>query len=251
MPFQPKGNKKVETLAKDGPLKAQVKQAYTRPVSGKDLKKVTGQRDGRGTVAAVSEVKRKTHSQVFLAEQAVKHKKIAGDAPKQPAAMLSSKPAPGMYKGKIVQSKIGSIWKSNDTLASADVKPSAPKTESQRIRVARNDINKSAAEISGRGIQKSVTARYKSVSERSAQVSKPNVSRCRPAGVCSARPPTRTVPAASATASSRNTNVAPSKTSGNKNTKPRVPVTDGVKKPAVSSSLSQYRFTVETAEERR
>ena len=251
MPFQLNGNKKEENLAKDGPLKGQVKQVYTRPASEKNLKKVTVQKDGRRTAAAASDVKRKTHSQVFLSEQAVKHKKAVAQVPKPPAAAPSSKLAPGMYKGKIVQSKIGSIWKSNDTLASADLKPSAAKTESLRVGSVAKKIYKSATEISGCGTQKTVTSRYKSVSDRSAQVAKPSISRCRPAGVCSTRPPTRTIPAVSATASSRNTNVAPIKASGNKTAKPRVPVMDGVRKPAVSSSLSQYRFTMETAEERR
>ncbi|KAM6907567.1 cytoskeleton-associated protein 2 [Xenentodon cancila] len=249
VPFQLKGNQKEETLSNDGLLKAQDKQVYTRPVSWKNPKKVT---DGRGAV--VSDVKRKTHSQVFLSEQAVRYKKTVREAPKPPAAVSSSKPAPGMYKGKVVQSKIGSIWKSSDTVASADLKPSGPKKEQKMVgSVAKNSVPKSAAEMSGRGrgIQNSATTRYKSVSDRSVQVPKSTANTHRPAGVCSARPPTRTIPAASVTAGPRNTNVAALRPSGNQGAKPKAPVTDKVKKPAASSSLSQYRLSMETAEERR
>ncbi|XP_061596188.1 cytoskeleton-associated protein 2 [Cololabis saira] len=247
VPFQLKGNQKEETLAKDGLLKAQDKQGFTRPVPGKNPKNMV---DGRRAV--VSDVKRRTHSQVFLTEQAQRHKKTVREAPKPPAVVPSSKPAPGMYKGRIIQSKIGSIWKSSDTLASADLKPSAPKAERKVVgSVAKNSVSKSAAEMSGRGIQHSATTRYKSVSDRSAQVSKSTANSYRPAGVCSARPAARTVPAASVTAGSRKTNVAPLRPGGNQGAKPKAPVTDKVKKPVASSSLSQYRLSMETAEERR
>jgi len=195
---------------------------------------------------------RQTHSQVFLTEQAVKQKKIIAEAPKQPAAVVPSKSAPGLYKGKIVQSKIGSIWKSNNTVGAADPKPPAPKTEQQRVgNVARKNFSKSVTAMPGRGTQKPALARSKSVSDGPDQLSKPTASSRRPAGFCSARPPTRTV-SATLTASSRNTTVAPIKASGNQNAKPKVLVADKkVNKPTVSSTLSQYRFTVETAEEKR
>lgn len=245
-PFQLKSNKKEETLAKNGPLKAKAKQADTRSTSGEALKKVkTVQRDGKG--AAASDVKqRQTHSQAFLTEQAVKDRKIVAEAPKPPAAVPSSKSAPGMYKGKIVQSKIGSIWKSSATVGRAD-----PKPESQRVGNATKIRSKSVADVPGHGKQKPAQTRSKSVLDRPAHVSRPAATSRPPAGFCSARPPARTVPATLTSTSSRNTK-GPIKGSGTQNSKPKIPVTDKkVNKPPVSSTLSQYRFSMETAEERR
>ncbi|KAM9729346.1 cytoskeleton-associated protein 2 [Menidia menidia] len=247
-PFQLKGNQKEGIVAKDESLKAKAKQVDTRPLSGEALKKGRSvQTDVRA--AAASRVIRRTHSQVFLTEQAVKHKKMVAEAPNRPAAVVPSKAAPGMYKGKIIQSKIGSIWKTNNIVGAAEPKPVAPKTESQRVgNVAKRNISKSVAELPGGGIQKPVLARCKSVPHRPARVvSKPAASSRQPAGFCSARPPARTASASLTTKSSRNATVA-----GNQNAKPKVPVAEKkVNKPAVSSCLSQYRFSVETAEERR
>uniref|UniRef100_UPI0037E8E337 cytoskeleton-associated protein 2 n=1 Tax=Semicossyphus pulcher TaxID=241346 RepID=UPI0037E8E337 len=250
-PFQLKSNKKEETLAKNGPLKAKAKQADTRSASGETLKKTVQSASVKG--AAVTDVKqRQTHSQTFLSEQAVKHRKMVAEAPKPPAAVKSSKPAPGTYKGKIVQSKIGSIWKSGTTMGVADTKPSAPKTEIQRTGNVTKSRSKSVADHLGNGTQKPAPIRSKSVSERPAQVSKPPVTSRPPAGFRSARPPARTVPATLTSTSVRNTKVAPTKGSGSQISKPKVPVTDRkVNKPPVSSTISQYRLNTETAEERR
>ena len=193
---------------------------------------------------------RQTHSRAFLTEQAVRHKKIVAEAPKPPtAAAPSSKPAPGMYKGRVVQSKIGSIWKSATAVGVAEPRPSAPKTEGQKV--VMKSRSKSVADLS-RGAQKPAQVRSKSVSERPAQVSKPAVTTRRPVGVCSARPPARTVPVTLPSTSSRNTKVAPTKRSGIQTQKPKIQVTDRkVYKPPVSSARSQYSVTMETAEERR
>nr|XP_020486868.1 cytoskeleton-associated protein 2-like isoform X1 [Labrus bergylta] len=247
-PFQLKSNKKEETLAKSGPLKAKEKQTDTRSTSGEALKK-TVQRNVRG--ATVTEVKqRQTHSQAFLSEQAVRHKKMVAEAPKPPAAVTSSKPAPGTYKGRIVQSKIGSIWRSSVAVGAVDPKPSAPKTEIQRVGNVTKIRSKSAVDALGNGTQKPVPLR--SVSEKPALVSKRPVTSRPPAGFRSARPPVRTIPATLTSTSTRNTKVAPIKASGGLNSKLKVSVTDRkLNKPPVSSTISQYRLNVESAEERR
>lgn len=233
-------------MPKNGPLKAKAKPADTKLTSGEALKKVkTVQRDGQG--AAATE-KCQTHSQAFLTEQAVKDKKIVAEVPKPPAAVPSSKPAPGMYKGKIVQSKIGAIWKSSATVGRAEPKPSAPKAEVGNVTKTRS---KSVADLPGHGTQKPAQTRSKLVLDRPAQVSKPAVTSRPPAGSFSARPPTRTAPATLTSTSYRNTNVAFTKRNGTESSKPKIPGTDKVNKPPVSSNLSQYRFTMETAEERR
>uniref|UniRef100_A0A3B4H294 Uncharacterized protein n=1 Tax=Pundamilia nyererei TaxID=303518 RepID=A0A3B4H294_9CICH len=120
-----------------------------------------------------------------------------------PAAVSLSRNALGMYKGKIVQSKIGSIWKASAGMM--DPNPSAPKTENQR-----------------HGTQKPAPVRSKSVSDGPAQVSKPAACSRHPAGFSSARPPARIVPATLTTAGSRNTTVAPTKAGGTHNPKTQI-----------------------------
>ncbi|XP_051257254.1 cytoskeleton-associated protein 2 [Dicentrarchus labrax] len=250
VPFQLNSNKKEETVAKNGPLKAMVKQMDTRSTSGEALKKLkTVQRDGKG--ASVTDVKRQTHSQAFLTEQAVKGKKIV-EGPKPPAAVPPPKSALGMYKGKMVESKIGAIWKSGATMGRTAPKPLAPKTDSQRVGNVTKIRSKSVADLPGHSTQNPARTRSKSVIDRPAQVSRPAVTSRPPAGFCSARPPARTVPATLTSTSTRNTNMAFTKRSGTQNSKPKIQVTEKkVNKPPVSSTISQYRFTMETAEERK
>lgn len=246
--------KKSRLWGKSGALKASAKPVYTRSASGGDLKKVKSvQRDEKGAAAAAGDAtQRQTHSQAFLSDQAVKHKKIAAEAPNPPAPVQSSKPAPGMYKGKVVQSKIGSIWKSSAKAGGADPKPPAPKPESQRVGNFTKSRSKSVVELQGRHAPKPAPSRSKSVSDDLAHASKPTVTSRPPTAFRSARPPVRTVPATLTRTSSRNTTAALTKGSGTQSSKPKIAVTDKkVKKPPVTSTLSQYRYSMETAEERR
>ncbi|TNN76603.1 Cytoskeleton-associated protein 2 [Liparis tanakae] len=237
-PFQLTNDTK-DTRARSGALKA---KAY--PQSGEALRNVKTVQKG-----AASDVKlRQTHSRSFIAEQIVKPPKIVAEAPTLPAAQQSSKSTLGMYKGKIVQSKIGSIWKSTATLGGADPKPSAPKTGGQKVINVTKRRSTSATDLSVHSTRKPAQTRSKSVMDGAPQVSKPAVSRA--AGFHSARPPARTLPTTLASASSRNVRVAPTKGSGIQSSKILV-TNKQVDKPAVSSALSQYRFTIETAEEKR
>ncbi|KAF7655677.1 hypothetical protein LDENG_00052390 [Lucifuga dentata] len=248
-PFKIKSNEKEATLTKDGAHK--VKQSKMKLTSEETVKKArTVQKDGKGGGA-----KPQTYSQAFLTDQAVKHRKLVAEAPKPPATVSSSKSAPGMYKGKIVQSKIGSIWKSSATVGEAGPKPTAkplaPKTESQRFGNL-TSRPKSVSDMPGCGMQKpkSAPARSKSVSDGPAPVSKPAASSRPTAGFCSALAPARTIPVTLKGPSSRSTTTAP-KGRGIENSKPKIPTEKKVSKPPVSSTLSQYRLNTQTAEERR
>lgn len=222
-------------MPKTAPLKAKMKQTDTQLKSDDALEKVkTVQRGGQGALAG----KRQTHSRAFLTEQVVKQKKMVAEVPKPPASVSSSKPAPGMYKGKIVQSKIGSIWKSGAQVVRAEPKPSAPIVRS-----------KSAADL--HDTKRPAQTRPKSVLFRHVQVPKPAVTSRPPAGSSSARPPTRTAPVTLTSTSYRNTNMTFTKKNGMESSKPKVPGTDKKVNRPISSTLSQYRFTMETAEERR
>ncbi|XP_062261716.1 cytoskeleton-associated protein 2 isoform X2 [Platichthys flesus] len=246
-PFHVKSNEKGETSAKHGPLKPKPKLGDTRSTSGDALKKTkTAQKDGKP--AAASDVaRRQTLSRAFLTEQAVKHQKIVAEVPKRPAAPLSSRSALGMYKGKIVESKIGSIWKSTASLDSADLKPVASKTERQTVQNVKKVRSQSVSDLPGPGTKKPAPTVSKSAFNRPPQVSRPAVTSRPPTGFYSARPSTRTVPATK----SRNPAMTATKGSGSLSSKPKIPVKDKVNKPPAASTLSQFRLSAETAEEKR
>uniref|UniRef100_A0A3Q2YAW6 Cytoskeleton-associated protein 2-like n=1 Tax=Hippocampus comes TaxID=109280 RepID=A0A3Q2YAW6_HIPCM len=234
-------NRKQEILVRNGVSKITSKIQDTKSTSGEVLKGKSTHKDGNG--GAVCEVEQPARNRAILAEQIVKNEKVVTDTTRAPVAVASSKFAPGLYKGKIVESKIGSLWKSSATARGAGSKPAPPKTESQKVVNLTKSRSKSVADVPGRNLQKSAPTTSKSLLDGRAQASKPGPSGRLP-GPRSARPPTSsTVPATLRPTSSRNTTAAP--------TKPKVAITDKkVKKPPVTSTLSQYRCT-ETTEERR
>lgn len=229
-PLQPKGHKK-ETLTKTSKA-VTVKQAVRNQVVGEQALKNTA------TLKKSTNDKKPTHSQTFKAEQAAKLKKQVGEAPKPPAASQPPRSAPGMYKGKIVESKIGSIWKSSVAVSSESLKSTVAKPASQRTGNLTKSVSTSA---SGRGPQTSAPVLNKSV--------KPAVNSHPPKAFSSARPPARSVPTA---ARPRNATVAQTRRCGTLIAKPKVPVTDNkASKPPLTTTISQFRTNSETAEEKR
>uniref|UniRef100_A0A8C5F0V9 Cytoskeleton-associated protein 2-like n=1 Tax=Gouania willdenowi TaxID=441366 RepID=A0A8C5F0V9_GOUWI len=196
-----------ETVAKKDPLKAKGKWADVKVASSNAPKQMkTVQSDGKEAT----------------------FQKINTVVPKP-----SVKVAPGMYKGKIIQSKIGSIWKS-----SSASQPPAPKPQNHRDAKVPQSRSKSVSEMSGSKAQKPTLTR--------------SAANSRPAGFYSARPPARTFTATLTTTSSRKAPVIPSTGRGTQSAKPKMPVPDKkVNKPSVSSSVSQYRVSMESTEERR
>ncbi|XP_061658318.1 cytoskeleton-associated protein 2 isoform X2 [Syngnathoides biaculeatus] len=237
--IQLKSNKKQEMLVRNGAGKIASKIQDAKFVSGAVLKNATlTQKDGNGSGG--SEVERKP---VVFAKQTVKNGKLVTDAPRAPAGMTSSKVAPGTYKGKIVESKIGSIWKSSGTARNTVSKPAVPAAESQRVANLGRRRSKPAPAVPERGFQKPRPPWSKSVLDGGVQASKPVASSCPPGPRSARNRSTTVIPVTIRTAGSRNTAVAP--------TNSKILITDKkVKKPPVTSTLSQYRNT-ETAEERR
>lgn len=227
-PFQRKGNKKEPVLSSNDPLKFKPTDATL--VYNVVKKVATVQRDGMGSCTATTQ--RQTHSQAFITEHSAKIPKISAEAPKPPAAVAPVKAAPGLYKGRIIQSKIGSIWKSSSSLNGPD--PKAPAVRTEIVGNVAKSRSKSVSEVPARGTCQPAVIRSKSAVDKRSRVTKPAAGSRAAAAFASTRPPTRTVPTAT---------VAP---------KPKVTVTDKkVSRPPASSSLSQYRLNVETAEERR
>ncbi|XP_077402975.1 uncharacterized protein LOC144036316 [Vanacampus margaritifer] len=225
--FQFKSNKKQEMLGRNGASKIQDAKSASSVEVVRQSKST--QKDPNG--GAVGEVRRRqARNQAVLTEQSVKNAKVVTDTPRAPAVAASSKVVPGMYKGKIVESKIGSIWKSSAT--------AAPKPESQTVGNLTKSRSKSVSDVPRRVLQKPVPPRSKSVLDACAQVSKPaaigRLPGPRPARPQTSRPDPKTLRNATVTA-----------------TKLKVALTDKkVKKPPVISTLSQYKST-ETTEERR
>lgn len=180
-------------------------------------------KDGRG--AAATE-KQPARQQAILREQVGKDNKITDGNPGPPATAPSKL---GVYKGKVVQSKIGAIWKTSTTACSAETKQSTIKAKIPNVK---NDTHSTSAA--------SAPARRQAV-PRPSQVARSAVT-----GRFPAHPPARPV-------HSKISNTAPrmhQQATFNESSKPSIVRMEKVNKPA-SSNLSQYRLTTETAEERR
>lgn len=182
-------------------------------------------KDGRGTAATE---KQPSRSQAILREQVGKDNKIIDEFPVPPSTAPSKL---GVYKGKVVQSKIGSIWKTSTKACSAETKTTTttkPSTIKAKVRNVKNDVQ-------------STSAARRQVSQRPAQVVRSAVT-----GSLPAIPPAKLVHSKITTTAPRNHK----KATLNENSKPSIVRTEKVNKPA-PSNLSQYRLTIETAEERR
>lgn len=184
-------------------------------------------KDGR--VAAATE-KKPARNQAILREQVGKDNKIIDEIPGPPATAPSKL---GVYKGKVVQSKIGIIWKTSTSTCSAETTTTKPSTIKAKIPNVKNNVQSTSAAAAA-------AARRPAV-QRPAQVARSAV-----AGRFPAHPPARPI-------HSKLTNTAPrngKKATFNESSKPSIVRTEKVNKPA-SSNQSQYRLTIETAEERR
>ncbi|KAJ7996734.1 hypothetical protein DPEC_G00240100 [Dallia pectoralis] len=234
----PSSRKRVD-LGKDGASEGKTERKDVKVPVADDLKR------------------RHTLSQAFLTKQAERQKKQVADTTKRPAT-VPTKPVPGTYKGKVVQSKISSFRKPGGLEgASKATKTSVPKAESQNPGNASTVRSKSVSDMPVRGLfktaQSSQPSRSKSVSD-----GPPPVSRClvpssgRPTGSRSAVPPARTVLFTAACPSST-TSAVRSKVNKPQSTKltKTVAMDKKVHKPPCFSSLSQYRAHTDTAEERR
>lgn len=217
-PFQLKTSSKEGTLSKSG----------TRFATETQKRVKTFIKDGREAAATG---KQPARSRTVLGEQAGKDNKIIEEVPAPPATAPSKL---GVYKGKVVQSKIGAIWKTSTTACSAETKPSTIKAKIPNVKNDAQSTSVAAAAARSRAVQKP------------AQVARSAVTGRPPAQCFPARPPTRPVHSKISNTVPRNSKKATS----NENSKPSTLRAEKVNKPA-SSSLSEYRLTMETAEERR
>ncbi|XP_056141173.1 cytoskeleton-associated protein 2 [Lampris incognitus] len=254
IPLHLKSNEREKPLAKgDGFKNGKSKMETVKSSSEQPPKKFkAAQKVGTQGVASDA-TKRQTLSRAFLTQQVVKHRQLVAEVTKSanpPAAVPTAKSAPGMYKGRVVQSKIGSIWKSSVALGGTDqtstARPLPSKVKSKTVETLAKTRSKSVADLPRRVVQQPKPGKSNSVSDGFPPVSSYPITN-RQNKFCH----TSTATAAAAPSSSR-TNTVP-KGKGTQGDKAKVQVTTDrkVSKPPVSSSISQYRISVETAEERR
>lgn len=147
---------------------------------------------------------------------------MAREGSKAPLAAVAPKPTPGMYKGKIVESKVACIWKLSNTVDKAQ----AP---SSRL----NPHNPESCQMGSRSV-------FGKPAHKSGSVA-PGCPRARPS--C---PSATSVPAP--LTSYKNPYVGPDRTL---KSRPKLPDGDKTAGKPVSSIPSQNRITMETCEERR
>lgn len=224
-----------------------------------------------GPAAQPSNEKRQTISQAFLSQQAVQQKKLVAEVAK-PHAAGPPKSIPGTYKGRVVQSKVSSFWKpaGGDSEAAAKVpaKPGAPKagiTRSGNLTRGRA-MSTAAAAPSKPQVQKmALPPRSKSVPHKPPQ---PPANKNTGNTIPKPTAPKPQWPAPGLESLPKGLAVGglarqgPSKAPGSLwrkepilSVKPRplgVAATEKkAPKPTAASTTSQYRVTMETAEERR
>ncbi|XP_030648984.1 cytoskeleton-associated protein 2 [Chanos chanos] len=220
--------------------------------------------------SAVDLKKRHTLSQQFRSQQSVRHQKLVMEVVK-PTSAVPPKTLPGTYKGRVVQSKVDCFRKPGDgekeVQKKAAVKPNVPKPPSQKLGTLSKMRSKSVTSVSGPAQHKPYP-RPKAASDAQLHipdksVQKPITQRLRgpkvpattrpAAALRSAPPSSRPAPAPMPRpVSSKSTTVVKGK-EPLLSTKSKAPVAASerrVQKP-VTSTLSQYRVSMETAEERR
>lgn len=199
---------------------------------------------------------RKTLSQAFRTEQTLRHRKLVLETQKPPSSVPPKPLLPGTYKGRVVQSKIDCFRKPQ---SGHETKPSENKPKAETAVRSKSATTLSAS--SRAGVQSSLESRAKSWSDAQVNMQK-TVPQRRIQTKTSVR--TATISAKPSTITTKLSTISrkpvtmsarpPTVTSFIKKKEPSKPAAVArEQKPqkSVSSSISQYRVRVESAEERR
>ncbi|XP_048857365.1 cytoskeleton-associated protein 2 [Brienomyrus brachyistius] len=224
-----------------------------------------------GPAAQPSNEKRRTISQAFLSQQAVQQKKLVAEVVK-PHAAGPPKPIPGTYKGRVVQSKVSSFWKPAGGDSEAEAKgparpmaPTAAVTKSGNLTRARAMSTAAAVPAKPQVQKMALPPRSKSVPHKPPQPpANKNTGNTipKPAAPKPQRPAPRLESSSKGPAVGALARPGSSKAPGTLrrkepilSVKPRPPGVAATEKrapkPPSASTMSQYRVTTETAEERR
>ncbi|XP_016422589.1 cytoskeleton-associated protein 2-like [Sinocyclocheilus rhinocerous] len=207
-----------------------------------------------------------TLSQAFRTQQTVRHKKLVEEVHKPPSTVSAiQKSKPGTYKGRVVQSKINCFRKPSEdekttekkAISKPDVnrpKPELSKVRSKsvtslpaytkpRVNSALSSRPKSVSDIQLNATEKPV---QKSVSHKRIPQKFPGT--VSQAGVCA---PPRSAPLATGRSAISKPSALKKKDMTVQVEKPKTATTEQKVRRPVTSTVSQYKMQIETAEERR
>ncbi|RXN27598.1 cytoskeleton-associated 2-like protein [Labeo rohita] len=203
--------------------------------------------------------KRNTLSQAFRTQQTVRHKKLVEEVQKPPSTVSAvQKSKPGTYKGRVVQSKIDCFRK-----PSADVKPTEKKVISkpELPKIRSKSVTSLPASTKPR-VNSALSSRLKSVSDVQLNVTEKPVQKSvshrripqkvqgtvSQAGACV---PPRSAPLATGRSAISKPIISKKKEMTVQVEKPITAITEQKVRRPVTSTVSQYKVQIETAEERR
>ncbi|XP_061104889.1 cytoskeleton-associated protein 2 [Conger conger] len=265
-----------ETICSSAPLKS--KNCENLGKLGDELKKPKTQEvkmrpSGKGDAVK----KRQTHSQAFLSQHNTQPRKLVAEVAKPPAS-VPPKPLPGTYKGKVIQSKVSSFRKPTGGSGEAEpagaltkpAKPNAgnkpqavmglrrkpplpvPKRSTLKSSAAQNSRSKSVSSgaVAPTGKRAPNATAPRETSSRSRLYSAPGQLAKSRVLVPPARP--MSGPESAGRFGSAKSTVTLKRKEMQQVSKPKAAVDNPKARiPSVTSSFSQYRITVETAEERK
>ncbi|XP_016118895.1 cytoskeleton-associated protein 2-like [Sinocyclocheilus grahami] len=207
-----------------------------------------------------------TLSQAFRTQQTVRHKKLVEEVHKPPSTVSAiQKSKPGTYKGRVVQSKINCFRKPSEdektTEKKAISKPDVTRPKPELSKVRSKSVTSLPAYTKPR-VNSALSSRPKSVSDiQLSATEKPvqkSVSHKRipqkfpgtvsQAGVCA---PPRSAPLATGRSAIGKPSALKKKDMTVQVEKPKTATTEQKVRRPVTSTVSQYKMQMETAEERR
>lgn len=198
--------------------------------------------------------KRNTLSQAFHTQQTVRHRKLVEEVQKPPSTVSAiQKSKPGTYKGRVVQSKIDCFRKPSGDAKTTEKKvipkPELPKVRSKSV----TSLPASSKPRVNLSRPKSVSDVPRNATEKPVQksVSRNRILQKVPGSISQAGAPRVCVPPRPAPLATGRSAIRPTASKKQEMAKPK-PATTGqnVSKP-VTSTISQYKVQMNTAEERR
>ncbi|KTG42218.1 hypothetical protein cypCar_00019690 [Cyprinus carpio] len=210
--------------------------------------------------------KRNTLSQAFRTQQTVRQKKLVEEVHKPPSTVSAiQKSKPGIYKGRVVQSKIDCFRKTSGDVKTTEKKViskqdvTRPKPELSKVRS--KSVTSLPASTKPR-VNSALSSRPKSVSDIQLNatekpvhksVSHKRIPQKFPGTVSKAgfRAPPRSAPLATGRSAIRKPSALKKKEMTVQVEKPKTATTEQKVRRPVTSTVSQYKLQTETAEERR
>uniref|UniRef100_A0A8C1GXK1 Si:ch211-266i6.3 n=1 Tax=Cyprinus carpio TaxID=7962 RepID=A0A8C1GXK1_CYPCA len=210
--------------------------------------------------------KRNTLSRAFRTQQTVREKKLVEEVHKPPSTVSAiQKSKPGIYKGRVVQSKIDCFRKTSGDVKTTEKKviskPDVTRPKPELSKVRSKSVTSLPASTKPR-VNSALSSRPKSVSDIQLNatekpvhksVSHKRIPQKFPGTVSKAgfRAPPRSAPLATGRSAIRKPSALKKKEMTVQVEKPKTATTEQKVRRPVTSTVSQYKLQTETAEERR